>query len=468
MNTGELTYYYITNLVRAKGYNLQSLAIKKFISQTKKEKLIEDLTKDLQEFNVIYTPFLSRDIVFKNNSLVTRKSLLISPAHYFYYTKLVFDMVLESHTESVLDYKSGNITAFYSGVLFKSLKEISNSKEILFTNSYNKFQEKLLEFEGRQAIELDLSNFFDSIEIDKLIRKLYRKFSTRKVRKLEMFFRKFELKSLPQFHYSIASSILSQEYLATFDLKIENLLRNRNFEMVRFVDDMYFFNNGFTRQEKEFHEILDSINNILWQDKLNLNTNKVELHIYGNELFNRELSENLYGDSEYKVVKVIEEKSSSLTEGPFFKFIKEVNELYMNKGYHITEFTELFQKVFSVDSGEARKVLNNFVYSNKWVKLPNSELIYIVLHYQFVFYLPDIFLILYLKIYDYIEVKYGRNEETIREFLGEIDKNNDKSLKYLYSSLNYLIQRNFKRSSFLEQINEFDDDLGKFINYYIK
>jgi len=468
MDIAELSYYYITILSKAKGYNLQSIANKAFVAKADKRNFIMDLHKDPLEFNEKYQPYISRDIVFKNNSLVTRKSLLISPAHYFYYTNLVFEIVLEDYNKTILQYNKEKITAFYSGILFKSLGHISSPREILFDNSYNQFQEKLIEFEGRQAIELDLSSFFESIHINDLLDKLYTKYKREKVKSLETFFEEIGLTKLPQFHYSIASSILSQEYLSEFDNEIQMLLKSEDLEMVRFVDDMYFFNNGSTKPERKFHEFLDTINNMLWLDGLNLNTNKVALYIDRKKLFDRELSEVSYGGFEFKVVKDIEEKASSLIEQDFFKFIIEANKLYMKKGYDIKGFSELFDKTFSVKSGEARKVLNNFVYSNKWTKLSNKEMKYIILHYHFVFFLPDIFLILYLKIYDYIEMKHGRDEDTIRKFLGRIDDNNINSLRYLYSSLNYLIQRNFKREKFLERLTTFNKELGGFINNYIK
>lgn len=434
------------------------------------KRFILDLNKEISEFNDVYQPSFCRDIVFKNNSLVTRKTVLISPAHYFYYTKLVFDIVLSSGEIREVQYKSELIKAFYSGVLYSSTNYIENPKQIMFDNSYNQFQELLYSNEGKQAIKIDLSNFFDSILTKDLIHILYKKYDNDKVRKLHEFFDTMNILNLPQFHYSIASSILSQEYLSNFDNQLEVVLQEKNLSMVRFVDDMFFFfESNLPVDEHVFHTILDELNKLLWECKLNLNSNKVVLYIV--DLFSREIADDSYGNNDdysFKTVKRIEEKSISLINNDFMEFIYDVNTLFSNKGYNVKDFSVIFEETFSVDKeNDSRKVLNNFVFSNKWRKLDEKDLQYIIRNFQFVFYLPDIFLVFYLKVYDFIERKNGRDEITIRKLLNQMDRKNLDSLRYLYSSLQYLIQRNFKREPFIRRIYDTDTSLGDFIKKHI-
>lgn len=70
-------------------------------------------------------------------------------------------------------------------------------------------------------------------------------------------------------------------------------------------------------------------------------------------------------------------------------------------------------------------------------------------------------------IYEFYENKHGRNEKTIRELLGVIDREYKRSLRYLYSSLHYLIQRGFKRSKYIREISFFNAALGEYIARYI-
>ena len=472
MSTSNLAFYYVSTLANRKGFNLQSIALKKFISNINKNVFIDELSLDITSFNNIYEPFITRDIVFKNNSLVTRNTLLISPAHYFYYTKLVFDILLNDNARNnttEYSFEMSNIRSYYSGMLFSTIdpNDSQQSRKILFDYSYNKFQKHLLKYEGKQGFIIDLSNFFESILISKLLNFLYSRFDHEHVSQLESFFITFNIKSLPQFHYSIASSLLSQVYLSDFDTDINKLLIEKDFAMVRFVDDMYFFNKSEVLPENQFHLIVDKINKLLWKNHLNMNPNKIEFFI--EKLFERTLVESSYQeDTKFIPEKRIEEKSKILVEEDFMSFIREVNSLYEAKGYNIKEFTKLFNGTFSINNEDARKVLNNFVFSNKWSKLEDSELKYIVNNYHFIFYSPDIFFALYLKVYSYFESKHERNEKTIREVLEETDKNSQKSLRYIYSTLHYLIQRKFKRKVSKENIREFDEKLSEYIEKYVQ
>jgi len=461
-----LAIYYVENLAGIKSFNLQSIAIQRFVKKVNKRDFKEDLNKTLSEFNNIYPPFITRDIIFKGNSLVTRNNKLVSPAHYFLYTKLVFDLVINRHSKnSVISYKTPCITAYYSGNLFTNLNDIDTPRKIIFDYSYNNFQKQLINFEGKQAFVLDLENFFDSIKTENLLNVLYNKYDNADVKKLEELFHTLNINTLPQFHHSIASSILSQEYLAEFDREITKILLNKNIKMVRFVDDMYFFIMGPTLEERYFHTILDQINKVLWKYGLNINANKIKLYI--EEEYKFELAKG-YNELYIKTDKRIDDKSSAIAvNGEFLSFIREVNYLYQNKGFNIREFSSMFEKTFSINQEDGKKVLNNFVFSKKWMQLEDDDMKYIVQNYDFIFFMPDIFFTFYLMIYDYYERQFGRDDETIRKVLRKIDKYSKSSLRYLYSSIHYLIQRNFRRKRFLKRINKFDNNLGYFIKQYI-
>lgn len=459
----ELSFYYVKHLALIKRYNLQSIAIRKFMLNINKNRLLNDLKKSVIEFNSIYSPYLSRDLTFKNNSLVTRNNKLISPAHYFYYTNIVFDLVISRMSnEKVHNYINDNIEAYYSGILYKDINHIINPRQIMFESSYNKFQKSLAKHKDKQVFILDLQNFFDSISIKYLLKSLYERYPYTKVVRLDQFFKSLNIDTLPQFHYSIASSILSQEYLSAFDLEITSLLEKLNLQMIRFVDDMYFVNNGNSFSEKEIHNIIDNINKILWKYKLNLNPNKIRIE----DSFKREVVFG-YNDFDYSTEKNIEEKSLLLLNGDFINFVNKTNKLYDEDGFNIEKFTKIFQEVFSIEGENAMKVLNNFIFSGKWKKLSYSEIKHIIANHSFIFFLPDKLMTLYLMMYEHYEKINGRDEKNIRRVLKEIDKYYKTSLRYLYSSLNYLIQRNFKRKNLLNEIKNTSPELGTYIERYI-
>lgn len=464
----KLTYEYVETISKLKGYNLQSQALREFIAKNDKQKFLNDLNKTLSEFNHVYTPYITQDIVFKNNSLVTRNSKLISPAHYFYYTKLVFDLVLDKYgDEKLVSYQAANYKSYYSGLLFTNINDLNRGKlkEIMFDHSFGLFQQQLKAYENTQALKIDIANFFDSIKVEMLLEILYRKFNWTKVESLDQFFKTFKIKSLPQFHYSIASSILSQEYLFPLDKEIDKILKENKFMMLRFVDDMYFFNIGSSLYEKDFHNLLDRINKVLWKYNLSLNSNKIKLYV--ENLFQYETVEE-YNQLFMSSEKKIEEKAISLLEGDLIKFVKETNDLYNKRGFNIKDFKEIVDKRLSINGHDALKVLKNFIFGKKWEKLDNEDIKYIIKNNSFIFYLPDILFTFYLKLYERYEMLYGRDEVTIRILLNEIDENNSESLRYMYASLHYLIQRNFKRDKFIAEIRTYTPELAHFIELFIK
>lgn len=88
-------------------------------------------------------------------------------------------------------------------------------------------------------------------------------------------------------------------------------------------------------------------------------------------------------------------------------------------------------------------------------------------YHRFIYFLPNPFLILYLKVYDYIEDTYGRNNEHIRRLVAELDNNIDSSLMIMNTSINYLIQRGFKRTNMLNSVDNYYSELGIFLKRYI-
>lgn len=110
----KLTYYYVSVMASIKKYNLQSIAINKFVQKINKQDFINQLNKPFDEFNRLYSPFLARDIIFKSNSITTRNSILISPAHYFYYTKLVYDLIIHENKKQIVHiYKNEFSESYY-------------------------------------------------------------------------------------------------------------------------------------------------------------------------------------------------------------------------------------------------------------------------------------------------------------------------------------------------------------------
>lgn len=464
----QLALFYVKSMSELKPYNLQSISIKNFFKKIDQKEFLKDMNLEPNQFLMKFTPMITRDLYFKNHTFETRNMKLISPEQYIYFTKLVFQLVLSTLKKTKLKtYNSDHIETYYSGFLYNDINLNIEKNKTVYNGSYGKFLESLANYEGHEVLTVDLSNFFDSIKFKNLFDQLRMNYSDKEVDPLKIFTKKVNIKTLPQFHFSIASSILSQEYLSSFDLEIESLLKKNNLKLIRYVDDMYFINRNKNKPmgDKFYFKLLDHISYIAWKYNLNINANKTKIYS-GHKPFSIKLMDNSYGSNFLSEVR-IENKADSITSSDFIQFVKQVDTLYLQQGFNMREFKKYFDNTFAIDGEDGQKVLNTFVFKLKWRKFDSDILKETLKYYRFVFYLPNPLLVLYLKIYDYIENQYGRNYKYISKLVRDLDKSINYSIRNLNTTVNYLIQRGFKRKSMLEGIGNYDSNMKKFIDDYI-
>lgn len=450
-------------MAELKPYNLQSISINRFLQNCNESEFIKDLQLNSLEFLKKYNSMVVRDIHLKNHSLEIRNMKIINPESYFYYTHLVFNLVL-SPSKSKKTFFTKHKKAFYSGFLQKNINQFKKENTI-YNKSYFQYLKILENYENHEMLYIDLSNFFDSITTDALINELQKRYPSNYVDNLKKYFDIMNIKSLPQLHSSIASSILSQEYLHSFDIEINMILKQEGLKLIRFVDDMYFINieNRKPKGEKFYYTLLDRISYIAWKYNLSINGNKIE--VYTKERpFTLKLIKNSY---HFQSEEKIDNKAKQITGENILEFIKNVEELYRTRGFDFKMFKEYFNETFSIDGEDGQKVLNNFIYTKKWKAINHILLQEMIEYHRFIYFLPNPFLILYLKVYDYIEDTYGRNNEHIRRLVAELDNNIDSSLMIMNTSINYLIQRGFKRTNMLNSVDNYYSELGIFLKRYI-
>src|SRR5699024_7394195 len=435
-----LAFKYVKTMSRKKPYQLQSIAIKNFLANQDNKRFIEDLNLDPKSFFDKYHSTLVKDLMFKNYSFEVRNMKLISPAHYFYYTKLVFELVL-SNNDKIKSYEMERTDGFYSGLLCNNINQFKNTYSI-YNHSYKSFLEKLSYYVDHEILYIDFSDFFDSISIKKLVEILKMYYKDSFVIPLEEFFSKLNIDRLPQFHNSIASSLLSQEYLRLFDTEIQKILLDNNIRVVRFVDDMYFINEKPSpkKGEKFYYQLLDQMSRIAWKHHLSINGSKVK--VYSDEtVFKLDMVNKT---STFVVEERIEERAKMISQEEFLSFVEETDNLYRENGFNFKSFKKGFDQTFSIKGEDGQKVLNNFIYGGKWRKFELFALKKILSNYRFAFFLPNPLLILYLKIYDYVEDQDKRDGTYIKSLVSELDKGANSSIMLLDASINYLIQRGFK------------------------
>lgn len=465
MNIKKSAFKYVLESSKS-NYTVQTLATTKILEDLGEEKCIEILSLSVTEFCEKYSPNITKDYMYKNDFLTPRNAYLINPLYYLYYTYLVFCISEEYiNNNGDLDFSMNNLHVFYAGYYTKKKIDKNFTR---YYDSYRNFQEKREEYSGKSAIKIDIKDFFDSIKLSNLFSKLYRTTNSKRyVEELEFLLKYCGFDVLPQFNYSIASSILSQIYLQDFDKKIQEYLPG-NVVLIRYVDDMYFIN---TMEEdlKEFNIWLNSIIHYLWEDSLQLNTTKTKVLSEEEYQIHIQLPENTYGNqvnSHY--IKLIDEKSSCVvSEGDFYNMIMDLCAVEEEFGIDMMKYEHILKEYLSIDGDYTNKVLKDIIYTFKWKDLEFGELEDIFDNWKFILFNPLHFTVLYIMIKKYLNEIHFINENKIKEIIDYLVSNDTLKFRDLIVGVTYLLQTEFKENEILNKIKESDPKFTDYINKYL-
>ncbi|MFD2922168.1 reverse transcriptase domain-containing protein [Halobacillus naozhouensis] len=468
----ELVYDYVFEMSMSKQYNPQTIANINVLNEIGKEKFVKKINTSPSDFFESNPVDKVSDFVFKSDSFTPREMYLINPMCYCYYTFLVFKVARDYLKSSgLLDFSREKMDVFYSGILDLDSKEVDIKEKASFNKSYNNFQKSKQEKFGHEAVKVDLKDFFNSIIVSELISKLRNIVQEEKhVNDLKEFFEFCPFNTLPQLHYSIASSILSQFYLNSFDDSLSQILNRENLHLIRFVDDMYIiFLEDSSAREKNI--LIDELNSLLWDDSLILNTNKTILLSADDFENGHETFVTDYGErTSFSIEKQVDEKTKSIIEnGLLVNLIQELNDLEDSEGINLNAYNNLVKKYLSISGEDASKVLTHV--ANKIVKMDAGDLLEIVHDWRFILFNPRTFTILYIKVYRLLERRkiVTDNGKRIRKMLNYLFNKRIFTFRDSVVSMNYLLQSNLRHSDLLNKIETINEDYVKFIeNYLVK
>ena len=465
MDIKKAAYKYVLESSKS-NYTVQTLATTKMLEDFGIEKCFEILSMPVEEFCKENSPNITKDYMYKNDFLTPRNAYLINPLYYLYYTYLVFCISEEYfNEEGMLDFSRNNLNIFYAGFYTNNKIDKNFTR---YYDSYRNFQEKREEYLGKSALKIDIKDFFDSIKLSNLFSKLYRTVNNKKfVKDLEYLLKYCGFEVLPQFNYSIASSILSQIYLQDFDRKIEEYLP-KTAVYIRYVDDMYFIN---TLEEdlKEFNAWMNNIIHFLWEDDLHINTNKTRILSEEDYQIHIQLPENTYGkETNSHYIKLIDEKSSNVVdEGNFYNMIMDLCKVQEELGIDMMQYEEIINEYLSIDGDYTNKVLKDIIYTFKWKGMDFGELEDISDNWKFILFNPLHFTVLYIMIKNYLKNLDFDNEDKIKEIIDYLMSNNTLTFRDLIIAVTYLLQTEFKENEILNKINESDSKFTDFIYKYV-
>ena len=275
------------------------------------ERYIQSGTFLLNEKNFLKT----KNYYFKDDG-ASRNVFVVSPIIFLYINALVINISQNFQINN--KYKD----IFYTGDLINN--------DIFYKNSYSKFQCKLKEMSTKYKhfIKTDISNFYESININYLMSDLYKIETFNGMQKdMNLDFLKELLLycgggKLPAIENSAAISfIASIIYYEEVENKFISYLVQHNkiedFRIIRYSDDSYIFINTSDdiMQTNLYNNILDKYNSILYEKNLTINKNKSTFDISNN--INEYLKINLYDNEINKETNKLQE--NNITLEPFLK-----------------------------------------------------------------------------------------------------------------------------------------------------
>ena len=473
----ELAFKYIINMAQSKKYNLQSIAILNYfknhdLKKYKYEHYLLNYSKFSKEYKFCYT----KDFIYKNDYFTPREMYVISPEYYLYYTFNVFKYCYIKFKGNEVDFSKKNFFVFYSGYLnFKDDK--FDGDKINYKYSYERFIKKRNSFSTGRVFSIDLQDFFKNIKIkkmkEKLIKHINGNFSIAEetIGNIIGFLENFD--SLPQLHYSIASSLLSQYYLEDFTAEVNVILdKFPGSEAVRYVDDMYFLIPPYTRKKKE-NKLLEKLSYILWKDNLNINSKKTMKFSRGEFLKYIEKKhlhiESIQKDSTSFYHHKIDEKVQELIENDgekLFEFVMELNELWKKEGFSLSEYSEILKTFIEVEHGGITKVFNQLMYAKAYKCVSVNVLRRILEDSSFIVFNPSQFTILFIIVNDYIRSK-GESKDFLYKIEELVEEEIDLKKAIIISTM--FLQK-YKYSNFIEKLSyltEVNKQYVKFIKKYI-
>ncbi|MCY8004446.1 reverse transcriptase domain-containing protein [Bacillus haynesii] len=471
MDLINLTYEYILSMSKSKKYNPQTIAIVNFFDKYGLSFIKTELERDVKEFCRINTHFKARDFIYKNDYFTPRNMYLISPLYYTYYTYIVFRIAkLFLNTDTKLDFSKNRMKIFYSGFLDTGSNAWEIGQNSKFNKSYNSFQKEREEYFDYPVLKIDLQDFFNSIKLKPLIIKLRRLLGENKIiDDLEYFLDFCGFDCLPQFHYSIASSILSQMYLREFDSKIENLVERENLILIRFVDDMYFIYLDGLMDYKRNNNLLNEISHLLWKEELVLNSSKTKFlspdeYRYTVEVTNDYDEERVSFASE----KIIDERTKEIiNKGYLIQLVNELCTLEKSSGIDLKKYREIMNKYISIEGEDNRKILNNIIFSGKWKQLSDKDLMKITENWRYIQFNPSQFTVLYILVCRHLENKNAISGSKIKQILNYLFRNTNFTFRDTLVAVAYLFQNKSKNNELLQKIEKINIDYVEFVREFI-
>ncbi|KAB8136809.1 AbiA family abortive infection protein [Gracilibacillus oryzae] len=395
-----------------------------------------------------------RHYIQKNNSSF-RNSKLVSPIVYIYLECIGYHVCKTYIKDSTLTrcYYAGNI----------------HDLDFHYQKSYEHYYADVNECSQRYQYyyKFDITNFFDSLDINILFDQINRK-STIIDSRTALIYKRL-LQSIGSGKYPTIEKSCSLSFLATyvyldlFDSKLEAFLSDlheiEDFQIIRYVDDLYIF---FNTSDDLLNEVISIIKNFVIHNyrEVNLNLNEQKSNYGFSNDISEELSVALYdhyvNEQDIDIPSMFDENSIKV-------FVDELYEIARVRLHNHDRYREIKDEVFTIPDVQysSDEVFRYLIYYRKGI-FNDAELIsklkrLLRRDYKIIKYDTKNLIYMILNTCD---------EELIKHFLNEIFRNRSLDSFDIAMIINYLILRNFRHQDLLDKLTEYEPNIYKYINLY--
>ena len=388
-----------------------------------------------------------------------RKRFLLSPILYIYYIALGL-------------YFSKKYNQIRNNEIFVEYGANFENGDLHYRNSYRNFV-KYIEnncCEYNYYYKLDISDYFNKIDIDKLTFRLANSFKFNQ--KEQMLFKEFINwcggGNFPQTECGVTSSYLATiVYFDIIDNRLYNLLSKekniKKFKICRYVDDLYILLDidGRLNTNSIENRISSLYENLIYQYGLSINRSKSSFRSIDN-IFSDLKSFSIFEDCEENVEIPKEYKEYLL------KFLTELSQYAEKDGLNYQEYLKLINKYFDdPDSAyHATQILYVLLYKNvSWLKESKvTKKITKIIENDFNVLSVDPRRLISL-------IVNTHDEKLIKKFLNKLYCTSEEGnwlISHNFMSLQYLLYRNFSSSKLLNKMRQYSPEIVDFIVKFYK
>lgn len=388
-----------------------------------------------------------------------RKRFLLTPIMYIYYIAIGLHFSKKYNQK-----RNKEIYVKYGG-------DFENG-DLHYRNSYRQFvsyvSNAVLEY--NYYYKLDISDYFNKIDIDLLTKLLSNSFQFNQ--KEQMVFKEF-IKwcgdgSFPQTECGVTSSYLSTIiYFDIVDNRLFNLLSKekaiKKFKICRYVDDLYILIDidGRINSDKIENKISSIYENLIYEYNLTINRKKSSF----------KKSENIFSD--LKSFSILEDNEANIDIPLEYKnhlsdFLKELVQYAENESINYLKYVELINKYFenSKSTYHAGQVLYVLIYKNiDWLKetrLINKITKIIDYDFNVLSLDPRRLVSLIVNTHDAV---------IINKFLNKLyccAEDGNWLISHNFMAFQYLLYRNFASIKLLNKMKQYCPEIVEFILKYYK